>query len=137
MFASRFFVRWCVSWIIYFTLGAHLVASAQPAQTESGNAYSRSASSELQTFLNLGVSKGIPGISAVVATKEGIIWSGVAGNADVQSGTLVTTDMLFGIGSVTKTFVAVVILQLAEEGILDLCATPASILGKTMELLYL
>lgn len=37
--------------------------------------------------------------------------------------------MLFGIGSITKTFVAVVTLQLAEEGRLDLNATAANLLG--------
>ncbi len=37
--------------------------------------------------------------------------------------------MLFGVGSITKTFAAVVILQLVEEGRLDLHATAASLLG--------
>jgi D-alanyl-D-alanine carboxypeptidase len=40
--------------------------------------------------------------------------------------------MLFGVGSITKTFVAVVILQLAEEGRLDLNATAESLLGSAV-----
>jgi D-alanyl-D-alanine carboxypeptidase len=43
--------------------------------------------------------------------------------------TPVTTGHLFGIGSITKTFVAVVALQLVEEGRLGLEQTPQEILG--------
>jgi D-alanyl-D-alanine carboxypeptidase len=53
--------------------------------------------------------------------------------ADLEPGTPVQADMLFGIGSITKTFVAVVILQLAEEGRLDLNATVGSLLGTAVE----
>ena len=42
-------------------------------------------------------------------------------------------DMLFGVGSITKTFVAVVILQLAEEGRLDLSATAESVLASGVD----
>jgi D-alanyl-D-alanine carboxypeptidase len=89
--------------------------------------------SELQSLLEEGVAKGIPGIAAAVATSEGVVWSGVAGMADLESGTPVRPDMLFGIGSITKTFVAVVTLQLAEEGRLDLGATAGSLLGPAVD----
>lgn len=83
----------------------------------------------LQALLDEGVTQGIPGLSAAVATRDSVVWTGVAGLADIRGGVPVTSDMLFGIGSITKTFVAVVILQLAEEGRLDLDATSASVLG--------
>jgi len=76
---------------------------------------------------------GIPGLAGAVATSEGVVWSGIAGLADLQTGTPVRPDMLFGIGSITKTFVAVVILQLAEEGLLDLDATAADLLGSSVD----
>jgi len=91
------------------------------------------AETELQTLLHEAVAEGIPGISTAIATRDGVIWSGVAGKADVQSGTPLGQGMLFGIGSITKTFVAVVILQLVEEGRLDLNATAASLLGTMVE----
>jgi len=91
------------------------------------------AASELQSLLDGGVAMGIPGIAGAVATSEGVVWSGVAGLADLQTGTPVRPDMLFGIGSITKTFVAVVILQLAEEGRLNLDVTAASLLGSAVD----
>ena len=46
----------------------------------------------------------------------------VHGFADIASGTLVTQDTVFRIGSLTKMFTAVAILQLAEQGLVDLDA---------------
>ncbi len=110
-----------------------LVFSACADRTTANDADQHGAASELQSLLNEGVAKGIPGISAAVATSDGVVWTGVAGFADLQTGVPVRPDMLFGIGSITKTFVAVVILQLAEEGRLDLGATAASLLGPAMD----
>ncbi len=83
----------------------------------------------LQNLLDTAISDGVPGISAAIATKDGIIWTGVAGKADITRNISVKEDHLFGIGSITKTFVAVVTLQLAEEGRLSLDQTPQDILG--------
>jgi D-alanyl-D-alanine carboxypeptidase len=83
----------------------------------------------LQAFLDDGVSLGIPGISAAVATRDGVVWMGTAGAANVQTGEPVRADMLFGIGSITKTFLAVVTLQLVEEERVHFDDTAASVLG--------
>lgn len=82
-----------------------------------------SAAAQLQGVLDTAVSRGLPGISAAIATHSGIVWTGVAGKADLQSGAPIRADMLFGMGSITKTFAAVVILQLVQEGKLKLDAT--------------
>lgn len=47
------------------------------------------------------------------------------GMADIASGTPVTEDTVFRIGSLTKTFTAIAVMQLWEQGLLDLDA-PAS-----------
>lgn len=119
-------------------LSAALVGCAtkqtrSPAPTSGISADHRSARSGLQILLNEAVSNGIPGISVAVATRDGVVWTGVAGKADVHTAAPVRSDMLFGMGSITKTFVAVVMLQLAEEGRLDLKATAASLLGSAVE----
>ena len=103
------------------------------ARTAQRVANDRGAPPQLQALLDEAVSAGIPGISAAVATHDSVVWVGVAGKADLQTGAPVRPDMLFGVGSITKTFVAVVILQLAEEGRLDLNATAASLLGPAVE----
>ncbi len=83
----------------------------------------------LHEQLSKAVQQGVPGISVAIADKNGLIWTGVAGKADLTSGALVREDQLFGIGSITKTFVAVVTLQLVEEGRLGVEQTVLEILG--------
>ncbi len=67
--------------------------------------------------------KVVPGISAAVST-PGDIWTGVSGKATIrhagQASSPVEPDTPFAIGSVTKTFVATVVLLLREEGKLSL-----------------
>jgi CubicO group peptidase (beta-lactamase class C family) len=63
----------------------------------------------------------IPGLGlAVVGPDESRTWSTGLGLADVASGRPATADTLFRIGSITKNFVALAVLMLAEEGRLNL-----------------
>lgn len=61
--------------------------------------------------------------SAVVSvqeTRSGQVSSYTSGTTTLQGNVPVTTEMLYGVGSITKTFVAVTCLQLQEEGKLKL-----------------
>ena len=62
---------------------------------------------------------GVPGVVVVAAGPE-LSLKRAAGVADAKSGTPLTLDHRFLIGSVTKTFVAAVVLQLVGEGALAL-----------------
>ena len=73
----------------------------------------------MQSHLDAVVRAGVPGV-AVVATGPELSREGAAGVADAESGTPMTTEHQFRIGSVTKTFVAAVVLQLVGEGALSL-----------------
>lgn len=83
----------------------------------------------LTDSLQNAVAAGTPGLSAAIATRRGIIWQGVAGSADLKAGTPIGESNIFGIGSITKVFVAVTVLQLVEEHRLRLDDTPQSVLG--------
>lgn len=61
------------------------------------------------------------------------MWCGAAGWSEFEPRRPMQADRLFGIGSITKTFVSVILHQLAAEGRLSLDATPASILGPRVE----
>jgi D-alanyl-D-alanine carboxypeptidase len=65
----------------------------------------------------LGLHGGV-GASAAVMIVGRPPWTGASGTSDGSAP--ITPEMLFGIASVTKTFVATVVLQLAEEGLVDL-----------------
>jgi CubicO group peptidase (beta-lactamase class C family) len=68
-----------------------------------------------------------PGLGAVIASREGLVWTAGVGLADVAAGTPVTPDTLFRIGSISKTFAALAALRLVEQGRLDLQAPVRSL----------
>jgi D-alanyl-D-alanine carboxypeptidase len=72
----------------------------------------------LQSTLQSGIDAGIPGLSAAISTSNGIIWQSTAGYAVIGSQEPINSSHVFGIGSITKVFVAVVILQLVDENLL-------------------
>ena len=86
----------------------------------------------LHKLMSDAIDSGIPGLSVAIAGKDGLCCTGTAGCADLVTGEGVNTDHLFGIGSITKTFIAVIILQLVEEGRLQLSQTPLAILGQSL-----
>jgi D-alanyl-D-alanine carboxypeptidase len=63
---------------------------------------------------------GFPSLSAAVGNSCGVLWSSATGAADLRSERPARATDLYGIGSITKTFVAVVTLQLVDDGRLDL-----------------
>lgn len=66
--------------------------------------------------------KGVAGLQVAVRLADGQTWLGTAGSAAFAPSRPVRDDTVFSIASVSKTFIAALILQLAEEGRLDLDA---------------
>ena len=63
---------------------------------------------------------GAPGMTLALADREGLLRTSQYGFADVKAGVKVQPETLFEIGSISKSFVAIAVLQLADEGKLDL-----------------
>jgi D-alanyl-D-alanine carboxypeptidase len=63
---------------------------------------------------------GAPGMTLALANRERLLRTSQYGFADVKAGIKVQPETLFEIGSISKSFVAIAILQLADEGKLDL-----------------
>jgi D-alanyl-D-alanine carboxypeptidase len=61
-----------------------------------------------------------PALAAAVILPDGSSWSGAAGKADVEANVPATPDTSFAIGSITKTFIAALVLELAHDGMLSL-----------------
>ncbi|MGO9604075.1 MAG: serine hydrolase domain-containing protein [Candidatus Binataceae bacterium] len=69
----------------------------------------------------------VPGVGIALVTKDKVIWTGGVGKADVASGRDVDADTMFRIGSITKGFVALSLLQLQEKGKISLDARVADV----------
>lgn len=62
----------------------------------------------------------IPAVAVAVTNREKLLHELIHGYADIAAQTLITPDKLFEIGSIGKSFTSIAILQLMEEGRLDL-----------------
>ena len=79
---------------------------------------------ELQDKLKDAISGTLaPGIQSMVVAPDGTIWSGAEGLADINTPTALSPNSLLSINSASKLFVGTIVLQLVEEGTLDLDAS--------------
>jgi len=61
-----------------------------------------------------------PGVSVLIAEKNNIVYKKAFGSANVELNVAMQPDMLFRIGSITKQFTAIGVLQLVEQGKISL-----------------
>ena len=61
-----------------------------------------------------------PGIAIGITHRERVLHVGVYGKSNWEAGYPVTTNTLFQIGSISKSFTSIVLLQLQEQGLLDI-----------------
>ncbi|MGX1562281.1 serine hydrolase domain-containing protein [Streptomyces sp. NPDC055506] len=93
-------------------LTAALAAPALAAPSNGGHEATRQA-------VRAAVADGVPGVTVTVRRGHGT-WAATAGVGDLKTGKPRSTADHYRVGSVTKTFVATVVLQLEAEGLLSL-----------------
>lgn len=64
--------------------------------------------------------EGIPGLAIAVTDRDRTLWVGTFGFSELESRTRVTLRTLFEIGSISKFFSSLVLMQLRDEGLVDL-----------------
>ena len=73
--------------------------------------------SKLEKFIYEKVTQTrLPSTAAALVRNGEVIWTKAFGFRDLKNGLAATPETLYGIGSVTKSFTALAILQLAEQG---------------------
>lgn len=103
--------------------------TADAAQVDPSTIPSTTALSRFESRLErLRVKYDIPGMSAVIVQSNAVVWSKGFGYADLEVRHPTTPDTVYHLASLTKPFAAVVLLQLVQEGKLNLDA-PASDFG--------
>ena len=91
-----------------------IVQWIKPPQAHPGAAEFESQLDSLRRRL------AIPGMSAIVMAGDEIVWEGALGVADIESRKPVTPTTQFHLASLTKTFASTIVLQLVEEGRVNL-----------------
>lgn len=94
-------------------LGFPMLAAAEPGAV--------SAISAIDAFVNRHLrERGAPGMILGLADRDHVLAARTYGHRDVKTGQPVEAGDLFEIGSITKSFIAISLLQLREAGKLDL-----------------
>lgn len=102
------------------TLNTRPVIASALTTREQGDRF-RAAYQRLDDYIARHMSEvGAPGMTLALADRTGLLRSSQYGFADVKAGIRVSPQTLFEIGSISKSFVAMAVLQLVEEGKLDL-----------------
>ncbi len=112
-------------------LGLGLTACHAPAE----KTFDRQLAGKLQTALQDAVKNPgtrFPGALLYVSSPEIGTWAGAAGLSDVEATTAMRPDAEFRAASILKPFVAVVILQLAEEERFSLDAPMTTVLPESV-----
>lgn len=63
---------------------------------------------------------GVASVAAAVVTDGALVWSNAVGTVDGRDGPAATSSTQYRIGSITKTFIAVEVMRMRDEGLLDL-----------------
>jgi len=64
--------------------------------------------------------EGVPGVGVALVDRQGVLWAGGVGVADLETGRPVDADTQFRVASITKSVVALGVMRLVEQGRLDL-----------------
>jgi CubicO group peptidase (beta-lactamase class C family) len=90
-------------------------AALAPLPSSAQNRLSDSA--EIDAYLEHAIeTTKIPGIVAVVADSDGVLYSGAFGSRDVANATPMTVDTIFRIASMTKPVTSAAVMMLVQQG---------------------
>jgi CubicO group peptidase (beta-lactamase class C family) len=110
-------------WCAAIVLGTAAGATAQPAADPWPKTVDELRAA-VQKVLD---DTGVPGAGIALVRQAGVEWAGGVGLADRDRRTPVTADTHFRAGSISKTFIAMALVQLSEDGDLDLDTPVAEI----------
>jgi methyl acetate hydrolase len=108
-----------------------VMASAPAAQGPTKVlGFSDAGKAVLTKQMNDAVQRGdAPGVAELVVDREGILFEGAAGKADIEKNVAMRTNAIFNIASMTKPITSVAIMMLMEQGKLKLDDPVAKYLG--------
>jgi D-alanyl-D-alanine carboxypeptidase len=97
-----------------------MLAMATTPSTLAATPSPPATAATLDEVLQAGIDRGLPGVALRVEQGDEVLFDEAAGLASRERQTPVVPADRFGVGSITKTFTAVLVLQLVDEGVLTL-----------------
>ena len=106
--------------VLYLLLA--IAVSAQEPPGKPGPPHPRTLGELQQAMHNIVEKNHVPGAGIALVSRGQLLWCGGFGKADIAANRDVTCDTEFRVGSISKTFVAIALLQLEKQGKIDLHA---------------
>jgi len=104
------------------SLGATALSATIPSASRAASSLQETSAGwePLDTFIARYLrAMNAPGITLALANRDGTVRTAAFGYDDLETKTPVTTDLMFETGSITKSFVALTLLQLRDQGKLE------------------
>src|SRR5215204_3273849 len=110
---------------VYSTIEAHgttiAIKSLIPCEASTQAAAMQPWIAQLDEYIARHMREtGAPGMTLALANRDGLVRVSTYGFADTKAGLRVVPETMFEIGSISKSFVGLTLLQLVQEGKLDL-----------------
>lgn len=105
--------------LILLVLDFDVMTARQPASSPP-DPLPQSVDELLATGRRVLEETGVPGAGLALIRSDGVEWEGGIGFADRSARTPVTADTRFRVGSISKSFVALALVQLYEDSLVDL-----------------
>lgn len=107
-----------------------IASTVQHAAARQSTPSASPAAADIQSALDQALlESGVPGAIVLLDHPESGIQTWAVGEANVETGNAMSTDMHMRIGSISKTYLSTVMLQLVDEGVYSLDDSLASLSG--------
>ena len=114
-------VRGCMGAAVLLAVGLTACApSAEGTRTAADDGTPQSVEELQEAAARILAETAVPGAGIALVRRDGVEWAGGVGYADRDARTPVTADTHFRVGSISKSFVALALVQLYEAGKVDL-----------------
>jgi CubicO group peptidase (beta-lactamase class C family) len=124
-FTKENFMRrvWLPAMVFCFFASGHFVSAAPQAEQKMEELSHPKTLEELQKAMKEVVEKNhVTGAGVALVSNGQLLWCGGLGKADLAANRDIACDTEFRVGSISKTFVALALLKLEEEGRINLYA---------------
>jgi serine beta-lactamase-like protein LACTB len=113
---------WITSCLVVFALPGFFTVHAAEPNTPAAKEYEAVAAALEKMIQREMADKGIPALSIALVDDQKIVWSHGYGMADPAAKKPATAQTIYRVGSVSKLFTDLAVMQLVERGTLDLDA---------------
>lgn len=107
-------------WRSVVMAAALMPAIATAASTNTDGIWQRAGEVALVAAEQERAARNIPSITVGIVTRDGLVWSGGVGHADVEGKRPVDASTVYRVGGLTQAFTAELVRSFATRGVLDL-----------------